>query len=282
MKIVGSIIVILGFILLSGIGFVYYTEGAAAFSIKSVSLQESHEIRGKDITELNLNTLSTDLEVLPHNQEYIVVELTGEVSEKMKDAYELTVEEDNGVLNIVLEYKPSFSVFAINKGTKLTVLVPEKKYDEIMIESKSGDVKVEDINSDIMVFKATSGDIVLEDLSSIDISILTTSGDTFANGISSDLMTMEAASGDIIVEELTVASKVMLNAKSGDIILNTDVTAYSLDFKGTSGDGTVKVSDFHYKEKEEDRIIGTFGDTASSEGELIIEVRTTSGDFTLE
>jgi lia operon protein LiaG len=284
MKKLGSFIVILGFILLSGMGFVYYTEGAAAFSIKSVTLQESREISGKDVTELNVNTISTDVEVLPHNKEYVSVELNGEVSEKMKNTYELTVEEDNGVLSVNLDRKnkPSFTVFAINKSIKLTVLIPEKMYKKIIVESTSGDIKVEGLAADRMFMKATSGDILAYDLSSNDVTILTTSGDTFANSISSDVLNMEAVSGDILGEKLAAVSEITLNAKSGDIILNTTVNAYTLDFEGTSGDGIVKVPGFLYKEKEEDRINGTFGDAAEDEGTLIIKVRTTSGDFTLE
>jgi lia operon protein LiaG len=284
MKKLASVMVIFGVILLSGIGFVYYTEGAVAFSMKSITLEESHVISAKKIAELNINTLSTDVELLPHNKEDIIVELNGQVSEKMKDAYQLTVEENDDVLNVKLDRKskPSFSVFAINKGVTLTVLIPEKKYDEIVIESKSGDVNVEDLTADHMLFKAASGDMVVENLSARDITIQTTSGDTFANGISADVLNMEAVSGDMTGEKLTAVSEMTLQAKSGDIILNTTVEAYTLDFEGTSGDGIVKVPGFLYKEKEEDRINGTFGDDATDEGILIIKVRTTSGDFTLE
>ncbi|MFZ3590477.1 DUF4097 family beta strand repeat-containing protein [Bacillus sp. DJP31] len=161
MRSLGHGLTLIGVILLSGIGFIYYVEGSDAFSTKIVKIHEDQYISGKEIKHILINSRSTDVKIIPHSQEDIWIELTGEVSEKMKESFTLTVEEHNGGLQVDLDRKshPSFTVFAINKGTKLVVHIPAKTYGDIKVESTSGDIISANLVSNHITIHSKSGDI---------------------------------------------------------------------------------------------------------------------------
>jgi lia operon protein LiaG len=244
-------------VLLSGIGFIFYTEGADAFSTKVVELHEEQSITGKTARRISIKSNSTDLVVLPHAKDEIVVELKGEISEKMENAFKLTVTEHNDLVKVEVDRntRSSFTVFAINKGTYLTVLVPEKIYEGIVIEASSGDIRAADLTAKTITLKATSGDMSGENLTG------------------SSQLSFETTSGDI--ESLhSKANEMIVQATSGDVMLDMEQHSYSVDFKG--GEGKVNVPGFLFEEMSEERILGKKGE----EG-LAIFVRTTSGDFEL-
>jgi lia operon protein LiaG len=260
MRKLGNVMVFMGFILFSGLGFIYFTEGAEAFSTEVTSIHDGHDISAKDVTNIFVNSGSTDVRIVTHSREDISVQLDGEVSEKMKEAFKLSVAERNGTLKVAVdrEKRPSFTVFAINKGTQLTITVPEKLFETISVKSSSGDVQLEDLNLENLHLKASSGDILVENTAS-------------------DEIMMSASSGDITAENITSDSNLYMETKSGDISLQTNQTSYTLNFEANSGDGEVKVPGFIYDKKAEERITGKLG-----EGQLGITVKTKSGDFQLQ
>ncbi|SOC08427.1 putative adhesin [Ureibacillus xyleni] len=259
MKILGSIVLFLAIIVISGVGFIYFSEGATAFSTKLTEIQDNY-VTEKEVNSIVIKSSSTDIEILPHSHSNISVEFEGTVSEKLKDAFELKISEKNGNLQVEVERKKqsSFTVFAINKGTLLTIRVPEKAFEDINVESTSGDIHLSDLSATNIALKATSGDIIGKNL------------------IGEKALKFETTSGDIHSAR-NKATDMLFNATSGDVSLDMGDITYTLDFEGTSGEGNVKVSQFQYKEKSKNRISG-----ATGEGELSLKVRTTSGDFSLK
>lgn len=257
MKKLGIFTVFISFIIFSGLGFIYYTEGAEAFSTEVVEIHEGHEIPAEKVTSISVNSGSTDVRIAPHSGDNISVQLEGKISEKMKDAFKLSVTERNRTLKVTVdrEKRPSFTVFAINKGTLLTIAVPEKFYERISVKSTSGDVQLEDLNLAVMHLKASSGDILVENLTS-------------------DQIMMNTSSGDITTENITSNSSLFMETRSGDIALQTIQTSYTLNFAANSGEGEVKVPGFIFHKKSDERITGKLG-----EGQLQITVNTNSGDF---
>jgi lia operon protein LiaG len=260
MKKLGFGLFLIMVILFAGVAFIFYTEGADAFSTKVVKIHEEHSLDGEDLNEIQIKTSSTDVKVLPHSKAEVKVELNGEVSEKLKDAFELEVSELNGLLHVELHRKtrPSFTVFAINKGAALTILLPSKMYKEILVQSTSGDIDANDVSSNRINLKATSGDIKAENL------------------VANSNLSIESTSGD--VESLrNSGDHLMYKATSGDVSITTGSQSFTVDFKGASGDGEVDVPGFLFEELSEERILGKIG-----KGEQAITVRTTSGDFSLQ
>ncbi|WML57932.1 DUF4097 family beta strand repeat-containing protein [Neobacillus sp. PS2-9] len=277
MKILGYIGMFLGIILLSSIAFIYYTEGAEAFSTKTVPLHEEQTITGTEVKNLFVHSDSVDVKVIHGSQKEITVELNGEVSEKMKNAFDLTVTEAKETLLVDLKrkFRPSFTVFAMNKKTELTVTIPEQLYEKVHVETTSGDIRVNDLSGNQVMLKATSGDIMAQNISSSEVSVQASSGDIEVNGIYAQQITVRTSSGDINGRLVAGFSNLALEATSGDITLDANETSFTLDFTATSGEGEVHVPGFLYEEKNEEKILGKKGDGMHS-----ITVKTTSGDFT--
>lgn len=276
MKIFGYIGMILGIVFLSGIAFIYYTEGAEAFSTKTVTIHEEKHLSVMEVSTILVHSGSVDVEVARGSQEGITVELNGEVNEKMKDAFVLNVTENNSTLQVDVEreYRPSFTVFAINKKTVVTVTIPDQLFKEIFVETTSGDIHVNDVSGEQMMLKASSGDITAKNIALKELTVQATSGDIEVNGIDAKQISAHTTSGDIDGVRIAGFTHLALEATSGDISLDTRETSFTLDFTATSGEGEVTIPDFLFAEKTEERIKGKKG-----EGGHSITVKTTSGDF---
>lgn len=247
-------------VLLSGAGFIYYTEGAEAFSTELFELKEKHSIDGKSFINIEITSGPTDVVVVPHSEDVVTIELIGEVSAKMKDAYELNITEINDTLKAELNRikDPAFTVFAINKGMVLTVKIPAQMFEELEVYTSSGDITTKDLTVNNLLLNATSGDIEVENLKvKSDFQIETTSGDIFSSN--SNGANME------------------LNATSGDVTLSMNNDSYKLEFSGRSGEGKVETSGFDYEHSTESFILGKKGNGSGTS----IKVQTTSGDFYL-
>lgn len=280
MKILGFGLIGLVVIILSGIGFVFYTDGAEAFSTKTVVIHEDLQFAGKDINSLEINSGPVDVKVESANTDSISIELNGEVSEKMKDAFELTTTEKNGNLNINLErkYRETFTVFAINKHTQLTVIVPEKMYEKVRLTTTSGDLSIQKMSSRELELAATSGDIHSKKLEgAASLAIESSSGDIQADELSFDEVTLKSTSGDIIAGKAAAVSSLSVESTSGDVEVETAADSFSLNIQTNSGDGEVTIPGILYEEKNEDRMIGKKGNN-----ELSIQIKTTSGDYHLK
>jgi lia operon protein LiaG len=228
MKIIRNLGSFLVVVILSGLAFIFYTEGTAAFSTKVVTIGESHRVNKSDIRELLISSNSTDVTVLPHAGEEVLIDFEGEVSEKLKDAYKLTVKENKKSVEIDLlrTKRTSFTIFAINKGTMLTVKVPEKVYETITIKSKSGDVK--------------------------------------ASNLEAEVVEIQANSGDIFSKNVTGESSVTVKTSSGDIDFDTSESSLSISGKSNSGEGEIDIPGMLFEEKSENRVVGVLeeGDSA--------------------
>ncbi|MBE4909545.1 DUF4097 family beta strand repeat protein [Bacillus luteolus] len=260
MKNIGYGLLFMLVVLLSGASFIYYTEGAEAFSTKLYELKENHSIDGHDIKNIEITSGPTDIEVIPHSEDVVTIELSGEVSEKMRDAYELDILEKGEALQVKITRvkHPSFTVFAINKGTLLTVKVPAKMYEELEVATSSGDITTTNLSTKNLFLTATSGDIVTDNLK-----------------VTSDFL-IETKSGDIVSSNSN-GGNMEFNATSGDVTLSMNIDSYMLEFSGKSGEGKVETGGFQYEHSTESFILGKKGNGSGTS----IKVETTSGDFYL-
>jgi lia operon protein LiaG len=264
-------------ILSSGIGFIYFSEGVDAFSTQMEDIYKDQSIEGEAIKRIIVKADSTDVKLESHNSATIEMELKGQVSEKMKNAFDLTFEEHGDLLQIEVErkMKPSFTLFAINKGTLLTIRVPKKLFEELSVATSSGDIQAKNLSVSDLAFEATSGDMKVERVASKKAHLLSTSGDIYAEGLeATGKLSIEATSGDIHSIRSNGRTMHMI-ATSGDVSIEGISDSLSIDFQG--GEGTVDVPGFLFEEKSEERIIGKIG-----KGEASLKVRTTSGDFSLK
>lgn len=246
-------------VLASGALFLLMTEGTVAFSTEVVELHEQQSIDAEDVEGLEIKVESTDVELTSYNGETIKVDFEGEVSKKMEDAYHLDVVENKGDKNVEITLertmKPSFTVFAINKYTKLTITVPEKMYQQLTVSAASGDLSVSDIEANQLTVTAHSGDTELDN-------------------IDAEAVRVETRSGDIDANHIVGHKEIAMKTSSGDVDLGFDMKDTYLQAMTNSGDLVVDVEDMMFEEKTEEHIIGVLGVKSST-----VNLQTSSGDI---
>ncbi|WP_339149216.1 MULTISPECIES: DUF4097 family beta strand repeat-containing protein [unclassified Sutcliffiella] len=287
-----------------------------SFNFNTTPIEQEETVSGNGAETIEIHTTSADIKVVSVDREDIYAKLSGEVSDKNKDKYKLIVKKVGGNVHIeVNQPKMKFQIGTNITSLKLEVEVPKKTYQELSTYSTSSDIQMTDLQLDSLRTELTSGDILIEgvtitnsysiDLTSGDVRIENTEAKTIAiEGTSGDItikevlanvqvdttsgdikiwgvqgnINVETTSGDIDIENERITGNIEVEVTSGDVRIKVDETPSSLavDYKGRSGKGNVNLDGMQYEEKSESEIKGKVGN-----GEYMLKVRTTSGDFRL-
>ncbi|MGD6776800.1 DUF4097 family beta strand repeat-containing protein [Sutcliffiella horikoshii] len=287
-----------------------------SFNFSTSPIEQEETVDGSEAENIEIRATSADIKVVSVEREDIYAKLSGDVSEKNKGKYKLIVKEVDGTIQIeVVQPNMEFQIGTNITSLKVEIEVPEKTYTELSTISTSSDIQMSGLQVDSLRTEVTSGDIMVENITIKDsysieltsgdvrientvaknITIEGTSGDITFKEVLSDLQVdttsgdinvwgvegnvdVETTSGDIEIDNKRVTGNLEVEVTSGDVRVKFDQNPSSLavDFKGRSGKGTVNLDGMQYKEKSERNIEGQIGD-----GEFLLKVRTTSGDFRL-
>lgn len=173
----------------------------------------------------------------------------------MKEWAAVTV--DNGKLTIKSRIKSIWNIFTFfTPSSYLELYLPDKLYDEFMLEATSGEYVIEDLragsvnlqatsgNFDIirteasdMFIEVTSGDLDMDQVSTDEIYLSLTSGDASYSGVVNESWTAEMTSGRIVANLLEVAPRdVDVEMTSGMIEMTFVTTAdFEVRVEKTSG-----------------------------------------------
>ncbi|CAN2247684.1 lia operon protein LiaG [Bacillus subtilis] len=293
--------IIIGLIAVFAVGVIGAVISAAASDFTKDEVKAAETYDASDIKKIKVTTTSMNTEVKSGQTDDIQVAAEGKVSDKSKKLFD--VSQDGKSLKInqkVRENIISFNPWSSEKDMKITITIPEKKYDEITVTTTSGDILIENAQMDQSAADSTSGNIEVKHTRiKNELTLKTTSGDIQADQNSFGQGEVKTTSGSIKSSD-TTAKKVNYKTTSGDIDLLQDnqneeidiVTtsgsvsvAYqkepaslAVDFQADSGDASVNLDQILYKEKSEHRIVGYVGDSGISNH---LKVRTTSGDIEL-
>ena len=129
-------------------------------------------------------------------------------------------------------------IFNLNfEENELTVIIPEKDWKDIKVTTSSGDVNVDGLNFDSVIFDTSSGNIKAKNTSaSRKLSLTSTSGDVLAENCTAKDVILQSTSGDLSTEKVTAYNKVSLECTSGDIEATELSVGNDLNVKSTSGD----------------------------------------------
>ncbi|MCP3738364.1 DUF4097 family beta strand repeat-containing protein [Rossellomorea sp. BNER] len=186
----------------------------------------------------------------------------------------ITLESSSGDIDVLI-LKAVNMELAASSGTVLAkeLLIS----DRFSSRTNSGDADIIDVDSSNMEIKASSGTIFLQRVSSEKTRMYTSSGDVIVKQ-GEGTITAETSSGEIDLEINRHLGDIDAQTSSGDIMItfNESPQSLSLDFRSSSGDGTVKLKEMVFEEKTAHRIVGSIGDE-----KYILRATTSSGDFTL-
>ncbi|MCO7125825.1 DUF4097 domain-containing protein [Sporolactobacillus shoreicorticis] len=270
-----------------------------------------------EIKKINVEASSLDVEIKKTNRDQLSAEVKGWGNKQMIQGVKLAINKKGDTVRVTAERNQSFFTFTIgwsklvievperqyNRIAVITrsgdLTAQNLQADQLSLTTRSGTITAEhNQSSGRFDIETSSGDVDLRDNQARDeASIKANSGDLNVSETETKSLILETGSGTIDVQQFR--GSLTANANSGDITIRNDKISGSIDaqtgsgnvalhfteepesvsvnYYGGSGEGTVDLKGFLYKEKTEKRIIGQKGD-----GEYKIKVRTNSGDFSLK
>ena len=266
------------------------------FSIAREQIDESKTFDVQGVNEIYIDTVSTDINIIPTNKEEIEVHFYGEVSTNIKRVIPSLVAYKSGdELRIeILQPKTFFIGFNIWR-TKLDVYIPESSIEALKIETVSSDTSVSNLKVDKFSFGAVSGDFKGESLFASDLKINSISGDISLRDYTGNI-NVDVVSGDIALVDGSQNDNIEVVKVSGDVYIEQEDSS-NMNISSTSGDIEINLSEdaqFYLKAKAisghiENRfpikIISSGrreleGIVGSDEKEIIVS--TTSGDIDID
>ena len=223
--------------------------------------------------------------------------MVAEETEKIK--YAITVE--NGILNVrLLDERAWYDVVDLFSATpKMTVYLPQKEYDSLIIKGKTGDVDVsKDFTFERLTVEISTGDILVEHITAGALDLRTTTGDvtvkkvhclgnidvsvrtgkTLMSGVTCQSLTSKGTTGDLQMKDVIAKGQFSIRRSTGDVTFDL-CDAQELSVELTTGDvkGTLcSAKVFVVKSSTGDVDVPTSGDGG------MCEITTTTGDIKIE
>lgn len=238
--------------------------GSWGFNAKTELIKTENHNYG-DIYNIKVDTKSSDVKIIPTDNNQITVNVYGQKDQKVN------VFLEKGILNV--EYYNEFLCFGFcNMDSYIEIKIPKGYVDDLVVNTVSGDIYVGDNAMENIKLKSVSGDISIENSNKInvtstsgnvkvmkaeDLVIKTVSGDLKINTVSKSL-SAETTSGEVEVERLEINSDSDIKTVSGDVEIGSINNIY-VDTSTLSGD--VKI-------KNNNRL-----------ADIVLSIHTTSGDI---
>lgn len=209
------------------------------------SIDEIKEFNTKDISNIFVDAVSSDVNIFLSKDNNIKIHFHGTASELSK-APKLETTQSGDKLEIAIKHpKQIMSIINFSLDTKVDVYIPENYKKSISIETVSGEISIDKLEADDFKAHTTSGDI---DINSIVASITdfnSVSGTINIKELLSKSSGFSTTSGDIKIDKIT--GDIKSNSVSGSIKALYKEFNNDIDAETVSGDvevGLPKASEF--------------------------------------
>lgn len=214
------------------------------YTTKSYMIEES-------FTNISIDIDTADLYFLPSEDN------TGKVvcKESEKISYNIFVADDTLNINVIdKRVWHDFIGFGFD-STKMTVYLPEATYNDLFIESRTGDICMPNnfsfdtasiicstadidfraqVNTDLSI-KLSTGDVSLSDSNTANINIEVSTGDVNIKNITCENISTRSSTGEMKLNKIIASGFIKIKTTTGDVKLS-DSDADTLDIKTSTGD----------------------------------------------
>ncbi len=274
-------------------GIILGVTGNLALAVEQID--ESKTFDAQQINKIYVDLVSTDIRVIPTNEEEITVHLYGEVStNKDMELPSLVAYQSGDELRIeIIQTKMIFIGINIWR-MKLDIYIPEDSIEVFKADTTSSDMDVSNLAVNEFEFNSVSGDFKGESLLANDIKLKSTSGDISLNDYTGDV-NVNLISGDAVLEDGNQNESIEIVTVSGDVYIEQEDSS-NMNVRVTSGDIEINLSEdaqfFLKANTVSGQIENTFPIKTTSSGrrnlegvvgsdEKQIDVSATSGDISL-
>lgn len=181
----------------------------------------------EEIKEININSLSSDINIIEYDATKVKVHIYGKLYNKNK-VNSPVIGFNNGILDIKengnanKHFGISLNIGRLFQNTemKIDLYIPKGYGENIIIDSSSGNVKADPLILKELDINTFSGKIELSDVTADTVSLETSSGNINAENIQADDIKINSFSGNNNFK-LLKAEKVYFENSSGNISLGT-------------------------------------------------------------
>ncbi|CUB10386.1 hypothetical protein BN2127_JRS1_02171 [Bacillus cereus] len=266
------------------IAIVFITIASAVFGFKvfqGKDFKEEKSFEINNIKEIEVDNENWDIEFKSTDANKIVISAQGQQVDKEIDPVKIENDENKIVIKQKQKVNRFFNGFTFRKKNSICIAIPKKEIDKIVLNNKSGDVKIRDIvvksimikgkSGDEMIvglsaekgeFISQSGELVLKGSSVQELNIKSTTGDNYITNVSNSNMNITSTSGEVLLKDITEGKSLFIETKSGDIGVRYKGVPASLKLtaKSNSSDVMVDLKGLK-KDKNTEKIkVGTIGD----------------------
>jgi len=252
------------------------------------AVEETLEVKEKDIDSLEVGTISGDIEIIYEDRETALIHYYGFFSEKDSEPDYRT--DDKGAVKFDVNWNnlkgPHF--------TEMKVYLPENLKVSMKVASVSGNIEGEKVESESLKINTVSGNIKIGEMDAKDIALETVSGESEVSNMIAGYAKIDSVSGNISIKsqldscdidttsgsiDLQITEQlgdVALGSVSGDVNLVIETYNAALDLDTVSGDIDVNL-EMNSVKKKDHSLIGEIG-----LGQYDINIKTVSGDIELK
>lgn len=250
-------------------GFVLLEEG------ERMNILETKTANIDGVESVQVKGISADIQVVSEERSDVFVEFKGHYSSTVNyTPPELIVKEDDDKLYIEVKHKKQL-VSPRRLSLDLLVILPESFTKEISIDGISSEVKFENGTFENVHINTVSGEVQTRSLMAEELDVKSTSGDIDIDSASGTVKA-STVSGNIEVRYLEISANSELHSTSGDVKVSIpDHLAFGLEAKTTSG-GIGPYPEMHIDKLTDRKLQGYVGDY-----KYTIEASTVSGDVVM-
>ncbi|GGA78286.1 DUF4097 family beta strand repeat-containing protein [Ornithinibacillus halotolerans] len=258
---IASTLVVVGIV---GVLFTFKSAGAGE------EINDTKVIQNPNITEVSVESENATILVLPTSDDLISV--TFEAKESKYDKYKFDINEEGDTLSIELKEKTiRFINFHLDfdfSGPKITVYLPEKQYEELIVDNINGKINVDSINVDNINAKTVNGRIEIEETNTNSTTVSSENGSVILKHVNGDI-TSDLVNGSTTFITDNLNRSIDLESVNGKITVQTteEPTNATIEVDVVNG----KVSVF-----ENDTRSMVYGN-----GEHKIQLKTVNGSVTV-
>ncbi|QWG29951.1 hypothetical protein EXW58_21230 [Bacillus mycoides] len=262
----------------------FFTIASVVFGFKTFhgkDFKKENFFEINNIKEIEVDNENWDIEFKSTDSNKIVISAQGERLDKEIDP--VKIENAGNKMMIKQEQKMNGFVngFTFRKKNVISISIPKKEIDKIVLNNKSGDVKISDIVVKSIVTKSKSGDerivglsaekgeftsksgeLTVKDSSVQELNIKSTTGDNYITNVNSTFMNITSTSGEVLLKDMEEGKSLFIETKSGDIGVRYKGVPASLKFtaKSNSTDIMVNLKGLKKDQNTEKIKEGTIGD----------------------
>jgi len=191
----------------------------------------------KDISHIekpniDIKSINGNISLKPWDKESILVKVASSYKKgtmDKNDTFYDFYEEDNNIV-----FKPSYTN---NIGIKLEVLVPNREYEKIILNTSNDKIEIEDINVDNLICDTTNASIAVSGLNGENVKLVTKNGRISLENINSPIIMANSTNSSVSLDKIK-SEKIFVYTKNGRIYLR-DVESHSIE--GITSNASIEV-----------------------------------------